>query len=203
MNTTQYELKNCPFCGNSAELCDGDIVQCSNSLCQVSQWCPDAWNARASALPESRPAGVDDVKLPYEPVTGSDPRNPSIGVAGSPNSELLEEIAEAINKEGFCVNTYRAAKAALAAMSTKGVEAASLPDFTTRLIEAKAQVQSYPLFNKFIKGTPLENDIAVWIAEASIKSIWGAANHINGALCDEVAALQKALRPAGPDLGEK
>lgn len=38
-------------------------------------------------------------------------------------------------------------------------------DFVGALKEAKATVSTSPLFKKFIDGTPLQNDIAVWMTE--------------------------------------
>lgn len=43
---TTKELLPCPFCGSAAELCDDEIIQCSNNLCQVSQYTREKWNTR-------------------------------------------------------------------------------------------------------------------------------------------------------------
>lgn len=48
------ELKPCPFCGGEAELCDGEIVQCSNEDCQVKRYTIQAWNTRVE------PKGLDE-----------------------------------------------------------------------------------------------------------------------------------------------
>ena len=41
--------------------------------------------------------------------------------------------------------------------------------FVEALAEAKKIVEAYPLYSKFINGTPLQNDIAVMIAEFAVK----------------------------------
>lgn len=41
--------------------------------------------------------------------------------------------------------------------------------FVDALIEAKKIVKKKEVFKKFIDGTPLENDIAVWMAEFAVK----------------------------------
>lgn len=51
----------------------------------------------------------------------------------------------------------------------KGGAAHVSGNFIDELELAKQKVLAYPLFKKFIAGTPLENDIPVWIAEASVK----------------------------------
>lgn len=51
----------------------------------------------------------------------------------------------------------------------KGSAASVSGNFIDELEAAKQKVLAYPLFKKFIAGTPLENDIPVWIAEASVK----------------------------------
>ena len=41
--------------------------------------------------------------------------------------------------------------------------------FVDALAAAQKVVESYPLYRKFIDGTPLQNDIAVWMAEFLVK----------------------------------
>lgn len=41
-------------------------------------------------------------------------------------------------------------------------------NFVDALKNAQAIVEKYPLYRKFIDGTPLQNDIAVWMAEFAI-----------------------------------
>jgi hypothetical protein len=44
-------------------------------------------------------------------------------------------------------------------------------DFVKRLQLAQGQVQSSPLYKRFIDGTPLENDIAVWMVTFAAQSV--------------------------------
>jgi hypothetical protein len=43
-------------------------------------------------------------------------------------------------------------------------EPIKLPDFTALLKEAEAEVVAKPVYQRFIDGTPLSNDVPVWMA---------------------------------------
>ena len=64
---------------------------------------------------------------------------------------------------------YLRALSALPGNSVKGVEEAPKLSFVEALKEAKAIVAQSPLYRKYIDGTPLQNDIAVWMAEFAVK----------------------------------
>ena len=70
-----------------------------------------------------------------------------------------------------------------------------LPSFTDLLSEAQRIVEGKYIWKKFIDGTPLANDIAVWMVEFAQdkhkKLIWSLANKINGELCDKVGILER------------
>lgn len=64
--------------------------------------------------------------------------------------------------------------AAIAAMSPKRESAEDTSEreivtFPDALKTAQAIVESYPLYRRFIDGTPLQNDIAVWMVEFALK----------------------------------
>lgn len=67
---------------------------------------------------------------------------------------------------------YRALSA-LPGNSVKGVEEAPKLSFVEALKEAKAIVAQYPMYREYIDGTPLQNDIAVWMAEFAVKHSGG------------------------------
>lgn len=73
--------------------------------------------------------------------------------------ELLEEMAFLLEGGNFAYPTalLTKIKAALA-------QEQEPVDFTSLLREAEEIVQSKPTWKRFIDGTPLSNDIAVWMA---------------------------------------
>lgn len=66
------------------------------------------------------------------------------------------------------IMTHTISKNSTAAWNTRATREREI-SFVEALIAAKKIVKQKEVFKKFIDGTPLENDIAVWMAEFLVK----------------------------------
>jgi len=58
-----------------------------------------------------------------------------------------------------------------------------MSDYVALLAEAKRRVRASVLWKRFIEHTPLENDIAVWMADFAAEAIDASAGKLAAALC--------------------
>lgn len=73
---------------------------------------------------------------------------------------------------------------AAAALAGEGSPVSPAQDYVSLLKEAKRRVNASVLYRRFIDGTPLENDIAVWMADFAseqIAPVSPAHNYLEGA----------------------
>jgi hypothetical protein len=88
-------------------------------------------------------------------------------------------------------------KYALALRSSRTPPAAKAPDYITILHRAQKHVRESVLWKRFIDGTPLENDIAVWMADFALAVVKDCA----GALRDYQQHL--AAEPRTPPAADR
>lgn len=80
-------------------------------------------------------------------------------------ARLLEDRYGALSE---CADELAAALSSAAAPTPEERET---PDFVALLKQAQERVQTSVLYRRFIDGTPLENDIAVWMANF-VMDVW-------------------------------
>ena len=157
------ELKACPFCGSEAKLGYSGYKKectpfCTNDDCPMSEsWnytdeisAANAWNIRLAEVthqPDECRDGFEAWYLKEYPA------------ASFTRHQLFPDLYLWEHAQ-VCWNAWQGRGSAPERESIGFVEA---------LANAEKVVKAYPLYRKFIDGTPLQNDIAVWMAEFAVK----------------------------------
>lgn len=169
------ELKSCPFCGTEAFLStsDGDriaIIMCRNALCAARMLFSSIhdvekqWNTRhEAAKPSDQP-----VESPYKTINGkpsyirlTDNLDHAYGQWFNSHGTARHKRVEEEFLFWCSANLHHYRNLKLPVRESIG--------FVEALKNAEEIVKAYPLYRKFIDGTPLQNDIAVWMAEFAVK----------------------------------